>query len=31
MITKYQVLKELKQRVADGDFIDYIVEEKKRR
>lgn len=29
MITKYQVLKELKQRIADGDFIDYIVEEKK--
>jgi hypothetical protein len=29
MITKYQVLKELKQRIADGDFIDYVTEEKK--
>jgi hypothetical protein len=29
MITKYQVLKELKQRISDGDFIEYAAEEKK--
>jgi hypothetical protein len=29
MITKYQVLKELKQRISDGDFIDYTIETKK--
>ena len=29
MITKYQVLKELKQRIVDGDFLDYVTEEKK--
>ncbi len=29
MITKHQVLKELKQRISDGDFIEYAAEEKK--
>lgn len=29
MITKYQILKELKQRISDGDFIEYTTEEKK--
>ena len=29
MITKNQVLKELKQRIVDGDFLDYVTEEKK--
>jgi hypothetical protein len=29
MITKYEILKELKQRIADGYFVNYIVEEKK--
>lgn len=28
MITKHQVLKELKQRIKDGDFLDYVVEVK---
>jgi hypothetical protein len=26
MITKYQMLKELKQRIAQGDFIDYVAD-----
>lgn len=29
MITKYEILKELKKRIANGDFVNYIVEEKK--
>ena len=29
MITKHQILKELKQRIIDCDFMDYVTEEKK--